>query len=247
MTKHVFLTSFVLLGAGASLAAGCAKDPAEDAPSAAIAEPTPAPAAEEPTEPEAPAEPLPSETLAFDQSNSKVGWVGSKVTRSHEGGFGEFAGTVTLEPSNLTASAVELTIQTASLTSDTEDLTKHLKSADFFDVDNIPTARFVSSEIAEGGQGEATHTITGDLTLHGVTKQVTFPATVSVSDEEVAANAEFSIDRQDFGISFPGMPDDLIRDGVVIKLDIHAPRSAEAPASARTDGEGEAPGTKQAG
>jgi polyisoprenoid-binding protein YceI len=66
--------------------------------------------------------------------------------------------------------------------------------------------------------------ITGDLTLHGVTKRVSFPATISVSDVRVDANAEFSINRQDYGITYPGMPDDLIRDLVVIKLSLQLPR-----------------------
>jgi len=217
---------------------GCAKDPAADAPSATVAPPTPEPEAEAPP---AEAAPKPAETLAFSNETSTIGWVGSKVTRSHRGGFGEFSGELVLEPSNPTASSVSLTIQTASLTSDTDDLTKHLKSKDFFDVENIPTATFESTSIEAGGQGDATHTISGELTLHGVTKAVSFPATIEITEQEATAKAEFSINRQDFGISFPGMPDDLIRDGVVIELDIHAPRTTGevAAAAAASAGDGE--------
>ena len=66
--------------------------------------------------------------------------------------------------------------------------------------------------------------ITGDLTLHGVTKRISFPATVAVSDAQVQASSEFSINRKDFGINYPGMQDDLIRDLVVIKLSLALPR-----------------------
>ncbi|KPK16632.1 MAG: hypothetical protein AMJ62_04595 [Myxococcales bacterium SG8_38] len=155
-----------------------------------------------------------STVLAINPSNSKIQFVGAKVTRSHDGGFTDFAGKVALaEP--VESSEIDITIQTASLYADEEKLTKHLKSPDFFDVEKFPTATFRSTEIKKEGDG---HKITGDLTLHGVTKRVSFPATIKVADGAVNANAEFSINRQDFGISYPGMPDDLIRDLVVIKL-----------------------------
>jgi polyisoprenoid-binding protein YceI len=161
-------------------------------------------------------------SLAINPSNSKIEFVGAKVTASHDGGFTDFAGKVELaEP--VEKSQVELTIQTASLYADKEKLTKHLKSADFFDVARFPTATFRSTRIVEKGAG---HTITGDLTLHGVTKSISFPATISVGDAQVDAKAEFSINRQDFGIAYPGMRDDLIRDLVVIRLSLGLPRQS---------------------
>jgi polyisoprenoid-binding protein YceI len=159
-------------------------------------------------------------SLAINPSNSKIGFVGAKVTASHVGGFTDFSGKVDVgDP--IEASTIELTIQTASLFADKEKLTKHLKSPDFFDVGKFPTAKFRSTEIKKDGAG---HTISGDLTLHGVTKRISFPATISATDTEVSANAEFSINRQDFGIAYPGMPDDLIRDLVVVKLSLNLPR-----------------------
>ncbi|MCB1055013.1 MAG: YceI family protein, partial [Acidobacteria bacterium] len=95
------------------------------------------------------------------------------------------------------------------------------KSADFFDVETYPTATFHSTGVA-AGETEGTYSVTGDLTLHGVTKQITFPATIAVTDDEVSAQAEFSINRFDFDIKYPGKPDDLIREEVVIGLDINA-------------------------
>jgi polyisoprenoid-binding protein YceI len=69
-----------------------------------------------------------------------------------------------------------------------------------------------------------THTITGNFDLHGVKKSISFPATIQVAADSVSANAEFSINRKDFGINYPGKADDLIRDGVVIKLTLKVPR-----------------------
>lgn len=158
--------------------------------------------------------------LAISPSNSKVEFVGAKVTASHPGGFTDFAGKVQLaEP--LESSKIEVTIQTASLFADKEKLAKHLRSPDFFDVAQFPTATFRSTEIRKDGQG---HVVSGELTLHGVTKQISFPASVSASDTKLSASAEFSIDRKDFGINYPGMQDDLIRDLVVIKLSLDLPR-----------------------
>ena len=70
------------------------------------------------------------------------------------------------------------------------------------------------------GDTPATHTISGDMTLHGRTQRITFPAIVEATDNGVHARAEFTIDRRDFGIVYPGMPDDLIRDEVVIRFDV---------------------------
>ena len=74
----------------------------------------------------------------------------------------------------------------------------------------------------------ATHTITGNLTLRGVTKTISFPANVTVAANAVTAKAEFALPRLQFGIAYAGKADDLIRDNVIIKLDVTAPRSARA-------------------
>jgi polyisoprenoid-binding protein YceI len=208
------------------LLAAC-DDPADDAPAATVSEPGSNTRPAEPTEPAPtePAQPAARETLTFSNADSTVKFVGSKVTASHEGSFGEFTGTVRLDPSDLTRTEVEVNIVTASISADDERLTEHLKSADFFDVAQYPTATFRTTRIVAGGSDGATHTITGDLTMHGQTKEVTFPARLELTDSTLNATAEFSIDRNEWGITYPGMQDDLIRDRVVIRLDIHASRS----------------------
>lgn len=191
---------------------GC-KDPGAKVTPAAVEAPT-----DDKAEPSSADEATTS--LAMDPSNSKIEFVGAKVTASHAGGFTDFAGTVDLgDP--IEKSRIGITIQTASLYADREKLTQHLKSPDFFDVAKFPTATFRSTEISKQGDG---YTITGDLTLHGVTQRISFPATITAGDSEISAGAEFSINRKDFGIVYPGMPDDLIRDLVVIKLSLGLPR-----------------------
>jgi polyisoprenoid-binding protein YceI len=161
----------------------------------------------------------------FDQSLSKVSWVGSKVTGKHEGGFGTFKGTVDVGDGAPEKSKVDVDIDAASITSDAEKLTGHLKSGDFFDVQTHPKATFVSTKIEKGGEKGATHTITGNLTIKGITKAITFPATVQIAGDTANVDAEFAINRRDFSLNYAGMPNDLIRDDVVIKLAIRSKKA----------------------
>lgn len=199
----------------AMVALGACKNPnANVAPAATSAATTPAPV------PAASA----SEHLALDAAASRVGFTGAKVTGSHEGSFSGVTGAIDLDPARVEQSRVSVTVDTTTVTTDTERLTGHLKSPDFFDVARFPQATFVSTQIVPGGAQGATHTITGNLSLHGVTRAVTFPATVTVSPASVSATAEFSINRRDFGIVYAGMPDNLIRDEVAMHLRLVAPR-----------------------
>lgn len=197
----------------------CAADPAANAPAAEVSSPAPAATP-------APETTAPTTTYAFAPESS-VGFVGSKVTGSHEGGFESFTGEVEIAGDNPSTATVRVEIDTTSLWSDDERLTGHLKSEDFFDVATYPTASFTSTSITANDDG--THTITGNLDLHGVNKQISFPATVNMTDSGFTANAEFSIKRFDFDIVYKGKADDLIRDDVLIKLDL---RSAVADSEA---------------
>jgi len=153
--------------------------------------------------------------------NSKIEFIGSKVTGKHNGSFGDFTGHIDYAgtPEN---SRVNLTIKADSISADDPGLTKHLKSADFFDVEKFPEASFVSTAIKPGGEKGATHTVTGNLTMHGVTKAVTFPATINVTPDTASVDSNFSINRKDFGINYPGARDNLIRDDVVLTLNVRA-------------------------
>lgn len=157
-------------------------------------------------------------------ANSKIEFVGSKVTGSHNGAFQKFSGEVdyTGDP---TTSRVNITIDTDSITTDDAKLTTHLKTADFFDVAKYPQATFVSTAIKPGGERGASHTITGNLTLHGSTKAVTFPATITAAGDAITVDSNFSINRKDFGINYAGAADNLIRDDVVLSLKIRATKA----------------------
>ena len=157
--------------------------------------------------------------------NSKIDFVGSKVTGSENGSFGNFSGQVdyTGAPEN---SRVNITINMNSVTTQSAGLDKHLKTADFFDVEKYPQAAFVSTAIKPGGENGATHTVTGNLTMHGVTKAITFPATIAVTPDTATVDSSFSVNRKDFGINYAGAADNLIRDDVVLTLHIRASKAS---------------------
>ena len=210
MRKHASLVLFMLL---AAMFAGCS-DPAANKPKATVGE---AANDSKPTKTGA-------ETVKISPENSKVEFVASKVTRSHNGSFKQFDGTIDLINNSPEQSVVSINIETGSVTADDEQLTGHLKTADFFDIAKYPKATFVSTRIEPNNANGVTHTVTGNFDLHGVKKSISFPAAIQVAAESVAVNAEFTINRKDFGINYPGKADDLIRDGVVIKLSLKAPR-----------------------
>ncbi len=164
-------------------------------------------------------------TYAIDTSRSKVGWKAAKVTRAHDGGFRGVNGTVNVDNGNVTGARIN--IDATTIWADDDNLTGHLKSDDFFGVEKFPGATFEASSFEKltGDTSGATHRVTGNLTMHGVTKSVTFPAKVNVSENEVTANADFKINRKDWGLVYPGAPDDLISDDVRIIFDVTAVRS----------------------
>ena len=131
---------------------------------------------------------------------SKIGFTGSKVTGEHSGGFKSFDGSFTVKDGEPQGGTV--TIDMNSTWSDDEKLTTHLKAPDFFNVAEFPTAEFVVTDFDK--KGDLSHEVSGNLTLHGVTKNITFPTTTTTTDGSVKVMAEFDIDRHDFGISYPG-------------------------------------------
>lgn len=213
---------------GAFLVAGVAacEDPASDKPAATTAPaksasavaPKPSAAANTAAVPVAAG----AKKYAFSGEGSKIEFTGSKVTGKHDGGFKTFTGTIEAADGALEQGKVTVEIETASVYSDSEKLTGHLKAPDFFDADKFPKAKFTSTAVAKSTDGKGTHLVTGNLELHGVTKSISFPATITVGAGAAAVTAEFTINRKDFGIVYPGMTDDLIRDEVVIKLNLAA-------------------------
>ena len=191
------------------LVASCS-NPASDKPRAVTSDAAPA---------AAPA--VAGEKYVITPENSDIEFIGAKVTGKHNGSFEKFSGEI-IYAGQPEKSHVRITIDIDSITTDDAKLTAHLKTPDFFDVAKFPQATFESTEITPGGEGGATHTIKGNLTLHGVTKSITFPAKIAVAPDAITVDATFAINRKDFGINYAGASDNLIRDDVVLTLRVRA-------------------------
>lgn len=133
------------------------------------------------------------EGVKLSPQNTKIEWVGTKPGGQHVGSFGQFSGSFDVASGKLTVE-----IQTPSLTSDNNNLTNHLKSPDFFNVRKYPKATFTATRLEAKGDGEWTHAVTGDLTLLGKKKTISFPAKV----EGKSLTSKFTIDRTHFGMNY---------------------------------------------
>jgi polyisoprenoid-binding protein YceI len=167
-------------------------------------------------------------TYAADPGHSLIGWeVNHFGFNDYYGLFGDVAGTLTIDPANLDAATVDVTIPVANVTTASKGLTDHLLRAgkdggrpDFFGPAPEP-ARFVSTAVkAEGMKA----TITGNLTLNGVTKPVTFEAEFTGAGNNpfnkkptIGFEAETSIKRSDFGVNY-GIP--FVSDEVELDISV---------------------------
>src|SRR5688572_30296844 len=114
---------------------------------------------------------------AIDAAHAHVGFgVSHMVVSEVEGEFKTFTGKVLLDEKDLTKSSVEFSIDAASINTDNADRDKHLRGPDFFDVEKFPKLTFQSTKITKAGKG---YKLKGNLTMHGVTKEVTLDAQVS--------------------------------------------------------------------
>ncbi|MBZ5529076.1 MAG: YceI family protein [Acidobacteriia bacterium] len=144
------------------------------------------------------------------------------------GEFHNVQGTVLLDESDITKSSVSVTMDAASVDTREPARDKHLRSADFFDVEKYPAITFQSTRVEQSAPGKLK--ITGDLTIHGVSKSVVLEADVpaaAIKDPwgnlRTAASATTKINRQDFGVKWNGKMDNggwVVSDEVSITLDI---------------------------
>ncbi len=150
------------------------------------------------------------------------------VITTVNGKFTDFDGTINFDGENLKDASVEMTIQTASVDTDNERRDKHLKSADFFDVENYPTMTFKSTRVIPG---EGNHfKLVGNLTIRGVTKEVTFDCefhgTAQMGNTTKAGfSATTVVNRQDFGVNWSKTLDNgglVAGNEVTIRLDVEA-------------------------
>jgi polyisoprenoid-binding protein YceI len=180
------------------------------------------------------AAPAQADTWNVDAVHSHVGFSVRHLLTPVPGSFGDFTGTIVYDEANPAASTVELTVQTASIDTKNDRRDNHLRSADFFDAEKHPTLTFKSKKVAPlGGNNLA---VTGDLTIRGVTKEVTVPVEVlGVMGDKAGFQTEFEVDRKEYGVLWNrslDQGDTLLGEDVKIVLTIEADREKPAEAEA---------------
>ncbi|MBC3760409.1 YceI family protein [Quadrisphaera oryzae] len=171
-------------------------------------------------------------TYTVDPSHTEVGFTArhAMVTKVR-GRFSDVAGTVVVdEDASLTS--VEATIQVASVDTRSADRDGHLKSADFFDVEQFPTMTYRSTSVRASGDG---YVVDGELTLHGVTQPVQLEVTAEgvatdpFGNSRAGFSAEAEINRKDFGLSWNAALETggvLVSEKIKITLDVSAIKQA---------------------
>jgi polyisoprenoid-binding protein YceI len=150
--------------------------------------------------------PIPSGQYAFDTNHTVIGF---KVKHLEialvQGRFKDFKGTVNFNDKDVTKSSVEFSAKIDSIDTGVDARNAHLKTADFFDAAKYPEMTFKSTKVEKKGKA---YQLTGDLTIKGVTKQVTFPFTFTGAVNDPWGGTRFGIagstviDRRDYGITW---------------------------------------------
>lgn len=153
-----------------------------------------------------------------DKAHSEINFVADSRLLSAHGHFAKWDATVALDPADWAASSVRISIDAASINTRNEQRDKHLRSADFFDVDTHQAITFTSVAVAK--TGENTLGITGDLTVRGTTKRITVPATMVFYEEGMGRfRGAFTIKRKEFGVAYDSKLNP-IQDDVQVQWDI---------------------------
>ena len=169
--------------------------------------------------------------ITINTKISSVEWIGKKVTGQHAGGITIKEGTLNLHDGHLSSGTIVIDMSTITCTDlkpeeGGKKLIGHLNSPDFFDAKNHNTATLTITEVKviEGKK----HSISGQLTIKGITKPITFPATIEIKDGKLGAYAEMNVDRTLYDIKygsgkfFEGLGDKMIADEFTIKFKIAA-------------------------
>ena len=188
------------------------------------------------------------ETWKLNVSESRIEWMATKVSGYHTGDVPLKSGEISVKNGEVTGGKFLLDLANMKVLgpktvseANSKKLLGHLKSADFFEVEKYPEGSFEltgvnpykgnalkdttdprQEEISKYKITDPTHTLSGNLTLKGIAKNIEFPARITVTGNTAEAGAKFNIDRKDWNIIYPGQPDDLIRDAIHLGISIKA-------------------------
>lgn len=172
-------------------------------------------------------------TYKVDADHSGVNFTIRHFVSNVPGLFKGYDGTIVYDKDNPAASKVGFTVQAASIDTGNADRDKHLRSADFFDVEKFPTLTFTSTQVK--AQDKDTLEVTGDLTMHGVTKRVTIPVDFlgtakTPNGEKAGFETSFTLNRKDYGIIWNRVMDTgpVLGEDVKVTISVEADRQQPA-------------------
>lgn len=219
MKKNLFKLALVVLTASAFIISGCGKSDKE------------VKVGEKQTAGE-----TKGKTLVVSTADSKINWLGKKVTGQHNGTINVLKGDVMVDNGKITGGKVEIDMKTIKCLDLTDaetnaKLVGHLSSADFFEVEKYPTSKLEIikvEELKDATKPNVNSTVTANLTMKDVTKSITFPAEIKIDNGVLTAKADFDVDRTDWNIKygsgkfFDNLGDKMINDKFNLNISILA-------------------------
>lgn len=172
--------------------------------------------------------------LKVNTEESNVVWTGKKVTGKHYGNVDIKEGYLEVKNGKITAGNLKMDMNSITCTDLTDGewnkkLVDHLRSEDFFSVEKFPTSTFIVTSFSENNDGdEESYNVEGDLTIKGITKKVSFPATFELKDSKLVAQGMAKIDRTQYDIKygsgsfFKGLGDNMIYNDFEIEFNLVA-------------------------
>src|SRR5436305_1288907 len=170
-----------------------------------------------------------ADTFNVDPHHSEVGFQIRHLVTQVRGKFTDYKGTIQLDPAKPESSSVQFDIKAASIDTGVADRDKHLRSADFFDVEKYPDITFQSKSVKMTGKDR--YAVTGTFTLHGVSKEITLPVTLTGMIKDPGGNqragwsTETTLNRKDYGIVWNKALDNggaLLGDDVKVAIDLES-------------------------
>lgn len=172
-------------------------------------------------------------TYSVDVSKSTLKWVGRKITYGHQGTIDLASGNLVVTDNEIKGGEFEIDMNTI-VNLDLEDeaknkkLTNHLRSSDFFNVSKFPRSYFRITSIKKIKSDQGNYDITGDLTIKGITNEITFPADIQINGETITASANLTFDRSKYdvrygsGSFFDNLGDKIIYDDIEMEVELVA-------------------------
>ena len=176
-----------------------------------------------------------AETFEFDKSHSTVGFQVRHIFTMLSGRFTDYTGAIQVDRARPESSTVEFTIQATSIDTAEPRRDQHLRSADFFDVAIHPTITFKSTSVKPNAKDS--FLVTGELTMRGVTRQVTLPVTLlgegkdPWGNEKMGLETSVTLNRKDYGINWNKALDQggvLVGDEVKVEISVEANKVKQA-------------------